>query len=189
MKRRRRSRVSNLAAGFIAIAVIGIACYYVFGGSWPFTGKQFVLKAMFTSQTQLHIPSPVRIAGVDVGQVVSVQRASGSSNAAVVTMDINKNGLPIHANANAKIRPRLFVEGNFYVDLFPGTPNAPARVVGRHAGGRAERGPGAARPRARGADHPAADQPADAASGVRRLAGTRAGRRRRTPPRTPASAG
>ena len=125
MKRRRRSRISNLAAGLIAIAVIGIACYYVFGGSWPFTGKQFVLKAMFTSQTQLHIPSPVRIAGVDVGQVVSVQRASGSSNAAVVTMDIDKNGLPIHANANAKIRPRLFVEGNFYVDLFPGTPNAP----------------------------------------------------------------
>ena len=123
--RRRRNRVSNLAAGLIAIAVIGIACYYVFGGSWPFGGKQFVLKAMFTSQTQLHIPSPVRIAGVDVGEVVSVQRASGSSDAAVVTMNINKNGLPIHANANAKIRPRLFVEGNFYVDLFPGTPNAP----------------------------------------------------------------
>ena len=93
---------------------------------------------MFTSQTQLHIPSPVRIAGVDVGQVVSVQRASGSSNAAVVTMDINKNGLPIHANANARIRPRLFVEGNFYVDLFPGTPERADAVVGRHAVGRAE---------------------------------------------------
>jgi ABC-type transporter Mla subunit MlaD len=125
--RRRRNRVSNLAAGLIAIAVIGIACYYVFGGSWPFAGKPFVLKAMFTSQTQLHIPSPVRIAGVDVGEVVSVQRVSGSSNAAVVVMNINKDGLPIHANANARIRPRLFVEGNFYVDLFPGTPNA--RVV------------------------------------------------------------
>ena len=48
VKRRRRYRISNLSAGLIAIAVIGIACYYVFGGSWPFTGKQFVLKAMFT---------------------------------------------------------------------------------------------------------------------------------------------
>jgi phospholipid/cholesterol/gamma-HCH transport system substrate-binding protein len=123
--RRHRSRVSNLAAGLIAIAVIGIACYYVFGGSWPFSGKPFVLKATFTSQTQLHIPSPVRIAGVDVGQVVSVQRVAGSGNAAVVTMNINQNGLPIHADANARIRPRLFVEGNFYVDLFPGTPSAP----------------------------------------------------------------
>ena len=61
--RRHRARVSNLAAGVIAIVVIGIACYFVFGGSSPFAGKPFVLKAMFTSQTQLHIPSPVRIAG------------------------------------------------------------------------------------------------------------------------------
>ena len=35
-------------------------------------------------------------------------------------MNINNNGLPIHADANARIRPRLFVEGNFYVDLYPG---------------------------------------------------------------------
>ena len=137
--RRHRHRVSNVAAGLIAVVVIGVACYLVFGGSLPFSGSPFVLKAMFTTQTQLHIPSPVRIAGVDVGQVVSVQRVSGSSDAAVVTMDINKNGLPIHADATAKIRPRLFLEGNFYVDLHPGTPSAPIAVVGRHAAGRAER--------------------------------------------------
>jgi ABC-type transporter Mla subunit MlaD len=40
-------------------------------------------------------------------------------------MDINKNGLPIHADATAAIRSRIFLEGNFYVDLAPGTPNAP----------------------------------------------------------------
>src|SRR6201995_235307 len=90
--RRHRARVSNLAAGLIAIAVIGIACYYVFGGSWPFSGKPFVLKAMFTSQTQLHIPSPVRIAGVDVGEVVSVTHIPGDTSAGLVTMDSNKNG-------------------------------------------------------------------------------------------------
>ncbi len=31
-----------------------------------------MLKAVFTSNTELHIPSPVRIAGVDVGEVTSV---------------------------------------------------------------------------------------------------------------------
>jgi phospholipid/cholesterol/gamma-HCH transport system substrate-binding protein len=123
--RRHRSRISNVTAGVIAAAVIGIVCYLVFGGTLPFSGKPFVLKAMFTSQTQLHIPSVVRIAGVDVGQVVSVQRVRGSQDAAVVTMDINSNGLPIHSDATAKIRPRLFLEGNFYVDLHPGTPSAP----------------------------------------------------------------
>jgi ABC-type transporter Mla subunit MlaD len=40
-------------------------------------------------------------------------------------MEINKNGLPIHEDATAKIRPRIFLEGNFFVDLQPGTPRSP----------------------------------------------------------------
>jgi ABC-type transporter Mla subunit MlaD len=84
-----------------------------------------VLKAVFTSQTELHIPSPVRIAGVDVGQVTSVDRLPGATQAAVVTMHIDQNGLPIHADATARIQSRIFLEGNFYVDLQPGSPNAP----------------------------------------------------------------
>jgi phospholipid/cholesterol/gamma-HCH transport system substrate-binding protein len=128
--RRGRARVSNLAAGMIAAIVIGAACYLVFGGTLPFSGSPFVLKAVFTTQTELHIPSPVRIAGVDVGQVTSVQRLSNQSDAAVVTMDIDGNGLPIHGDATAKIRPRIFLEGNFYVDLFPGSPSAPTLASG-----------------------------------------------------------
>jgi ABC-type transporter Mla subunit MlaD len=65
-----------------------------------------------------------------VGQVVSVQRVSKSSTAAVVTMHIDPSGLPIHANATAEIRPRLFLEGNFYVDLRPGNATAPALSSG-----------------------------------------------------------
>jgi phospholipid/cholesterol/gamma-HCH transport system substrate-binding protein len=123
--RRRRSRVSNLGAGLIAAVLIGAVCYAVFGGTLPFSGSPFVLKAVFTTETQLAINSPVRIAGVDVGLVTGVRRVSGSSQAAVVSMDINPNGLPIHADATAKIRPRIFLEGNFYVDLQPGTQSAP----------------------------------------------------------------
>ncbi len=128
MKRRRG--MSNLRAGVIAIGVIGIVCYLVFGGSLPFTGSPFVLKAMFTTETELHIPSPVRIAGVDVGEVTGVQRVSKNSTAALLTMAINSNGLPIHSDATAKVRPRIFLEGNFYVDLKPGTPSAPTLSSG-----------------------------------------------------------
>jgi phospholipid/cholesterol/gamma-HCH transport system substrate-binding protein len=124
--RRHKPRISAFAAGVTGAVVIGIACYFVFGGSLPWAGTPFQLKAVFTSQTELHIPSPVRIAGVDVGEVTSVKRiASSSSRAGVVTMSINPDGLPIHADATAKIRPRIFLEGNFYVDLQPGTPSAP----------------------------------------------------------------
>jgi phospholipid/cholesterol/gamma-HCH transport system substrate-binding protein len=122
--RRHKPRVSSFAAGIIGLVVVAAACYLIFGGALPFQGSPFVLKAVFTSQTQLHIPSPVRIAGVDVGEVTSVSHIQGS-DAGLVTMNINKNGLPIHADATAAIRSRIFLEGNFYVDLAPGTPNAP----------------------------------------------------------------
>jgi ABC-type transporter Mla subunit MlaD len=129
--RRQRSRISNFAAGLIAALVIAVAVYLAFGGSTPFAGKPFVLKAVFTSQTQLHIPSPVRIAGVDVGQVTSVHRMDGNTQAAVITMDIDPNGLPIHAGATAQVQSRIFLEGNFYVDLHPGSPNAPLLASGQ----------------------------------------------------------
>jgi phospholipid/cholesterol/gamma-HCH transport system substrate-binding protein len=128
--RRHQPRISNFAAGIIATVVIAAAVYLAFGGPIPFAGSPFVLKAVFTSQTQLHIPSPVRIAGVDVGQVTSVQRLGNGSQGAVVTMDIDQQGLPIHANATAAIKSRIFLEGNFYVDLQPGSPNAPILASG-----------------------------------------------------------
>ena len=126
--RRDRPRLSNLAAGAVGVLLAALVAYLVFGGSLPFQGKPFVLKAVFTTETQLHIPSVVRTAGVEVGQVVSVQHLSGE--AAVVTMHINDNGLPVHADSTVNIRPRIFLEGNFYVDLHPGTPGAPVLSSG-----------------------------------------------------------
>ena len=32
-------------------------------------------------------------------------------------MEIDDKGLPIHKDATLKIRPRIFLEGNFFVDL------------------------------------------------------------------------
>jgi phospholipid/cholesterol/gamma-HCH transport system substrate-binding protein len=123
--RRHTPRVSNTAAAIAASVVIVIACYLVFGGPIPFTGSGFVLRATFTANTELHIPSPVRIAGVEVGEVTSVKHIPGSPSAGVVTMHIDQQGLPIHADATAQIRSRIFLEGNFYVDLHPGSPESP----------------------------------------------------------------
>ena len=124
-KRRHRSRISNAVAGSVAAVVILAACWLVFGGPTPWGGGGYKLKALFTVQTQLHLDSPVRIAGVNVGKVTAIRRVGGNSPAAVVTMTIDHNGLPIHSNATLNIRPRLFLEGNFYVDLQPGTPRSP----------------------------------------------------------------
>lgn len=123
--RRHTPLVSNLQAALAATIIILIACYLVFGGPIPFSGSGFVLRVAFTANTELHVDSPVRIAGVDVGTVTSVKHVPGSPSAGIVTMQIQSQGLPIHSDATAQIRSRIFLEGNFYVDLHPGTPEAP----------------------------------------------------------------
>jgi phospholipid/cholesterol/gamma-HCH transport system substrate-binding protein len=123
-RRGRGGRVSNLQAAGIAAVLIALACYFVFGGNAPWAGSSFVLKAAFSANTELHIPSPVRIAGVQVGEVTSVTPIPGSATAGIVTMQLNHNALPIHADATAAIRSRTFLEGNFYVQLEPGSPTA-----------------------------------------------------------------
>ena len=131
MKRRRHSPpIPRALAGALAALLILAVCWLVFGGPTPFEGSPYRLKALFTVQTQLHLDSPVRIAGVDVGKVTAIKRVGGNSPAAVVTMTIDHEGLPIHTDATLNIRPRLFLEGNFYVDLQPGTPSAPVLSSG-----------------------------------------------------------
>ena len=41
-----------------------------------------------------------------------------------VTFTVSNDGLPIHKDATITIRPRLFLEGNFFLDLQPGSPSA-----------------------------------------------------------------
>jgi phospholipid/cholesterol/gamma-HCH transport system substrate-binding protein len=126
----RRTRVPNYAAGLIGVLVIFVICWLVFGGPIPFAGNGFQLRAVYTSETELHLASPVRIAGVDVGTVTGIKHISGDSPATLVTMSIEGKGLPIHADATTNIRPRLFLEGNYYINLQPGTPQAPALSSG-----------------------------------------------------------
>ena len=38
------------------------------------------------------------------------------------TFTVDDEGLPIHKDATVTIRPRLFLEGNFFLDLRPGSP-------------------------------------------------------------------
>jgi phospholipid/cholesterol/gamma-HCH transport system substrate-binding protein len=119
----RRKKRSPVAIGIIALVVALIALFLGFTKDIPFT-RPFEIKAVFQSANSIRPSSPVRIAGVEVGKVKSVEAQPGT-DAAVVTMSIKKDGLPIHSDATAKIRPRIFLEGNFFVDLTPGTPTAP----------------------------------------------------------------
>jgi phospholipid/cholesterol/gamma-HCH transport system substrate-binding protein len=121
--RKDRAGMNPVTAGAIAVAVILIGSYFGFAKHIPFT-HGFRLQAVFQSAQSIRTNSPVRIAGVNVGKVTGV-KSLGDQNAAVVTMEITKRGLPIHKDATLKIRPRIFLEGNYFVDIQPGTPNGP----------------------------------------------------------------
>jgi phospholipid/cholesterol/gamma-HCH transport system substrate-binding protein len=115
--------MSPFKAGVIALLIIAAGTYLGFTKDIPFT-KPFTIDAVFKSATSIRTNSPVRIAGVTVGKVKSVKAQPGS-DAAIVQLQISKRGLPIHTDATAKIRPRIFLEGNFFVEMTAGTPSAP----------------------------------------------------------------
>jgi phospholipid/cholesterol/gamma-HCH transport system substrate-binding protein len=117
------TRWTRFRVGMLAIVLIAIATYFGFAKHIPFT-HSYRLHAVFQSSNNLRPGSPVRIAGVNVGKVMDVTRYK-STNLTDVTMEIDDAGLPIHRDATLKIRPRIFLEGNFFVDLKPGSPSAP----------------------------------------------------------------
>lgn len=123
MRRGHEPRVSPLQAGLIALLLIAIGTYFAFTKALPFQ-HHYQVKFVVQNANLLAPRSAVRIAGVDVGQVDKIERYR-NTKLALVTMRIDDNGRPLHTDATIKIRPRLFLEGNFYVDLQPGTPHAP----------------------------------------------------------------
>jgi virulence factor Mce-like protein len=115
--------MSSVRAGALLIAIAVVVTYFGFAKDVPFT-HGFRLQGVFETANNVRPGSPVRVAGVDVGKVKKVERA-GAGHAAIVTMEIADEGLPIHRDATLKIRPRIFLEGNFFVDLKPGSPGQP----------------------------------------------------------------
>src|ERR671917_1195106 len=120
---RRSNGISPFRAGVLAVVVIGLFAYFGFSKANPFANP-YEFKAVFHDVNNLKPRSPVRIAGVDVGKVVKVEPVADGRSAAQVTMEVEEKGLPIKEDAELKIRPRIFLEGNFFVDLKPGSPSS-----------------------------------------------------------------
>jgi len=133
LRRKRRhpadTGMSAVTAGLIAAVVVLLAAFFGFTKANP-VAKPFRLQAAFDTANNLKPNSPVRIAGVEIGKVKQVQAVEGNNGGATVTMDLKKAALPIHKDAQLKIRPRTFLEGNYFVDIRPGSPSAPTLESG-----------------------------------------------------------
>ncbi|WP_040600915.1 MlaD family protein [Patulibacter medicamentivorans] len=115
---------SPVLAGIVVIVLAAIAVVAIMlKDSLPGSTPQR-LSAVVEDLASLKPGAPVRVAGVTVGKVVAVDGGPGRTS--IVRMELDDPAPPVRRDAELKIRPRIFLEGNFLVDLHPGTPGQPA---------------------------------------------------------------
>jgi phospholipid/cholesterol/gamma-HCH transport system substrate-binding protein len=124
--RRARTRIHPLAVAAILIGVAGALTYYAFNRGLPF-GSKFTAYAVVSNSVNVRPGDPVRIDGVDVGQVSDVSgQGRGAQSRARIAFTLQRQAFPVHRDATIHIRDRLFLEGSYYLELDPGTPGSPA---------------------------------------------------------------
>ena len=119
---RQKLGIGPIGAGLVVVVLVVIATFFAFTKANPLANP-YEISAVFKHAHEIKTRSPVRIAGVQVGRVTKVE-ALPDEQMAKVTMEIDETGLPIHRDARLKLRPRLFLEGNYFLDLHVGTPTA-----------------------------------------------------------------
>ncbi|HEY2770105.1 MAG TPA: MCE family protein [Solirubrobacteraceae bacterium] len=112
-------KTAVFAALAFALSCVGLIIFVwtQFGGTIPFAAQGYRVHALF-GETGLLVPNAdVRISGVNVGKVASVQARGVNS---YVTMQINAQYAPIPVDTHAILRQKTLL-GEAYVELSPGT--------------------------------------------------------------------
>jgi phospholipid/cholesterol/gamma-HCH transport system substrate-binding protein len=122
----RRGGMPALLIAAIMIAIPVFVTYYAFHKALPFTSS-YTDYVVVPNSVNLRSGAPVRISGIDVGQVTGV---SSHGDATKIAFTLDPEGRPIHTDATVTVRDRLFLEGAYYLDLFPGSPSAPVAGEG-----------------------------------------------------------
>src|SRR5215207_5967289 len=118
-----------IMAGF-ALSCFGLLLFLwiAFGGSIPLKPKGYRFVASFSEATQLAQEADVRISGVPVGKVKTIDpdKKTGRSN---VVIQLDSRYAPLPSDAKAILRQKTLL-GETYVELTPGHPDAPAIAEG-----------------------------------------------------------
>ena len=120
---RHGGRLTAYQVGLIGLVLVVVLGYLAFSKDLPFT-RPFEISAVFENAPPVRQGTVVRVAGVDVGKVSAVESIGGDSPGVRVTMEVEDEALPIHKNAEIKARQRIFLEGNLFMEVRPGTPDA-----------------------------------------------------------------
>jgi phospholipid/cholesterol/gamma-HCH transport system substrate-binding protein len=130
MSKRAPSTTQLLVITAFALACFGILLFLwvTFGGSTPFKAKSYQVKVPFTEASQLAEQSDVRISGVDVGKVESIELGPEGKEA-VALLNIDDKYAPLPASTRAMLRTKTLL-GETYVELSPGASGEPSLKEG-----------------------------------------------------------
>jgi virulence factor Mce-like protein len=106
----------------LATVIIATFTWISFGGSIPFAAAGYRVSADFPQASNLYPGDNVRMAGINVGQVVGVQRAGDRAR---VTMQLQTQFAPLHRDARAILRTKTLL-GEAYIELAPGSRGSAA---------------------------------------------------------------
>ncbi|MCB0829141.1 MAG: MCE family protein [Solirubrobacterales bacterium] len=108
-------------AGF-ALSCFGLLLFVwiAFGGPTPLSSAGYELKLPLAQTGQLAAQSEVKVSGVSVGRVSSVDLGSGDqADRAIVTMEIDPEYAPVPTDTRAILRAKSLL-GEAYIELTPG---------------------------------------------------------------------
>src|ERR671923_2004407 len=107
-----------------ALSCFGLLLFLwlAFGGPIPLKPKGYRVTTSFAEATQLATEADVRISGVPVGKVKSIEpdKTTGRSD---VTIELESRYAPLPADARAILRQKTLL-GETYVELTPGSRGA-----------------------------------------------------------------
>jgi phospholipid/cholesterol/gamma-HCH transport system substrate-binding protein len=117
------SRVITMV--LFALSCVGLLLFLwlSFGGTIPLGAQGYRVNVSFPNAQDLATQSDVRIAGVTIGKVVST-RLDPKGNRTLATLQLQNKYAPIRRDAHAILRTKTIL-GETYVQLIPGSPNAP----------------------------------------------------------------
>src|SRR3954470_4215064 len=130
-----------VAIGF-ALSCFGLILFLwiAFGGPIPLKPKSYEITAYFPEATQLATEADVRVGGVSVGKVKSIELAPedkrvNGQDTTEATIQIDPEFAPINSDARAILRQKTLL-GETYVELTAGTkPGTEPVSLGSSGGG------------------------------------------------------
>src|SRR5438552_7468009 len=141
MPRTRSLAWAELKIGVVTVVALVITALTIFTltGSRGFFWQRYKLKTRFDNVAGLNSGAPVRVAGVEIGQVTALEFAGEKVD---VTMDINKEQQPRITSASVAKLGSISLLGQSSVDITAATTGTPIPEWGYVPAGRTAAGLG-----------------------------------------------